>query len=61
LKSNEIKKMSSKNIENMNDHIEISKPVRHSYIDNGHHKKHERKQYILLDQYKAIKTTIKDG
>lgn len=53
--------MPSKNIENMNDHIEISKPVRHSYIQNGHHKKYERKQYIILDQYKAIKTTIKEG
>lgn len=34
---------------NINDHLDISKPVRKSYIKNGQHKKFSRQKYIQID------------
>lgn len=53
--------MPSLNITNLNEDIEIKKPVRDSYIKNGQHKKLERKQYILMDQWKSSSSEIIDG
>ena len=53
--------MPSFKIENLNEDIEIKKPVRDSYIKNGHHKKFSRKQYILMDQWMNSTSEIVEG
>jgi hypothetical protein len=53
--------MPSLSIRNLNEDIEIKKPVRDSFIKNGQHKKFERKQYILMDQWMNSKSEIIDG
>lgn len=53
--------MSTSNIKNLNEDIEIKKAVRDSYIRNGQHKKFERKQYILMDQWKITTFKTIDG
>ena len=53
--------MPSFNLKNLNEDIEIKKPVRDTYIKNGKHKKFERKHYILMDHWKSSKSEIIDG